>query len=79
MGDLLKPWHLMVLAIIGLPVIAVLWLIPLWFICKKAGFSPWLTLLNCIPFGTTFLLYLLAFADWRRTSNPRPSPQQPVS
>jgi len=79
MGDLLMPLHLIVLAVIALPIIAILRLIPLWFICKKAGFSPWLTLLNCIPFGTTFLLYLLAFADWRRTADPRPTPKQPVS
>lgn len=38
--------------------------VPMWFVCRKAGFSPWLTLLNCIPFGTPVLLYLLAFADW---------------
>jgi hypothetical protein len=37
--------------------------IPFWFICKKAGFSPWLTLLNIVPFGlgTLVLVYLLAF------------------
>ena len=26
-------------------------IIPFWFICKKAGFSPWLSLLNIIPHG----------------------------
>ena len=80
MGDLLQPWHLLVLAVIGIPIIAVLWLIPLWFICRKAGFSPWLTLLNCIPFGTTLLLYLLAFADWKHVRDDRRSPSsQPVA
>jgi hypothetical protein len=39
--------------------------IPFWFICKKAGFSPWLSLLNIIPFGNLVLIYVLAFADWK--------------
>jgi hypothetical protein len=65
MGDLLQPWHLIVLSVIGLPFFAILWVLPLWFICKKAGYSPWLTLLNCIPCGTTVLLFLLAFGDWK--------------
>jgi hypothetical protein len=41
-------------------------LIPLWFICKKAGFSPWLSLLCLIPsLGILILLYVLAFSDWK--------------
>jgi hypothetical protein len=40
-------------------------LIPTWFICKKAGFSPWLSLLTLIPFGGLILLYVLAFAEWK--------------
>jgi len=40
-------------------------LIPFWFICKKAGFSPWLTLLNIIPLGNLVLIYVLAFAEWK--------------
>ena len=41
-------------------------IIPSWFICKKAGFSPWLSLLCLIPsLGTLVLLYILAFADWK--------------
>ncbi len=50
-----------ILMIIGLAVI----IIPFWFICKKAGFSPWLSLLNIVPFGTLILVYILAFADWK--------------
>lgn len=48
----------------------ILVLIPFWFICKKAGFTPWLSLLNFVPFGTLILLYVLAFAEWK------PQPQQ---
>ncbi len=40
-------------------------LIPTWFICKKAGFSPWLSLLCLIPLGGLILLYVLAFAEWK--------------
>lgn len=40
-------------------------LIPLWFICKKAGFTPWLSLLIFIPLGNLVLLYVLAFAEWK--------------
>lgn len=43
-------------------------MVPSWFICKKAGFSPWLSLLCLIPsLGTLVLLYILAFADWKVT------------
>jgi glycopeptide antibiotics resistance protein len=38
---------------------------PFWFILKKAGFSPWLSLINIIPFGTLVLLYILAFGEWK--------------
>lgn len=62
MGYLLE--HLLALFLIAIPFLLVFWILPLWFICKKAGFSPWLTLLNCIPLGNTVLLYLIAFADW---------------
>jgi hypothetical protein len=61
-------------------------IVPLWFICKKAGFSPWLSLLIIIPFGGLVLLYVLAFAEWKvvpaphlafQTPLPPPPPQQP--
>jgi hypothetical protein len=40
-------------------------IVPCWFICKKAGFSPWLSLINVIPLGNLILLYVLAFAEWK--------------
>lgn len=46
-------------------VIAIL-IVPCWLICKKAGFSPWLSLLCIVPsLGTLVLLYILAFAEWK--------------
>ena len=58
-------------------------IIPFWFICKKAGFSPWLSLLNIVPMGNLVLLYVLAFAQWKVVpvppmGYPPPYPQPPL-
>ena len=58
-------------------------IIPFWFICKKAGFSPWLSLLNLVPLGNLILLYVLAFAQWKvvpapQLGYPPPYPQPPL-
>jgi hypothetical protein len=47
--------------IVGLTIV----IVPFWFICKKAGFSPWLSLLNIVPAGNLILIYVLAFAEWK--------------
>jgi hypothetical protein len=55
--------------------------IPTWFICKKAGFSPWLSLLNIVPIGGLVLLYMLAFAEWKVAPVPQQAylpPQPPL-
>ena len=62
-------------------------IVPMWFICKKAGFSPWLSLLCLIPsLGLLVLLYVLAFADWKVTpaappqlGYPYPPPPPPLA
>ena len=55
--------------LIAVPIIIVVFyaiiIVPFWFICKKAGFSPWLSLLWIVPFGALVLLYVLAFAEWK--------------
>jgi hypothetical protein len=49
-----------------------IFMVPCWFILKKAGFSPWLSLLCLIPsLGTLVLLYVLAFSEWK----VQPAPQ----
>lgn len=61
-------------------------IVPFWFICKKAGFSPWLSLLNIVPLGAVILWYVLAFSDWKVVPAPQMSwappapypPQPPV-
>ncbi len=56
-------------------------IMPFWFICKKAGFSPWLSLLNIIPLGNLILIYVLAFSQWKVAPAPwlrwAPQPQPP--
>lgn len=51
-------------------VFLVIFIVPFWFICKKAGFSPWLSLLNIVPLGSLVLLYILAFAEWSTVRLP---------
>jgi hypothetical protein len=55
---------------IGLIFLAIV-LVPLWQICKKVGFTPWLCLLIVIPFGGLILLYVLAFAQWKVAPLPQ--------
>lgn len=48
-------------AIIG----SILFVIPLWKICKRAGFHPALSLLACVPLvGILIVGAILAFAEW---------------
>jgi len=63
MGDLFQPWHLIVLSFL-FSFYFVLFVLPFWFICKKAGFTPWLCFLSIIPLGAIILLFILAFAEW---------------
>jgi hypothetical protein len=80
--------HIVVAAMAILPIIILVCLaiviIPFWFICKKAGFSPWLSLLCLFPsLGILVLLYVLAFAEWKvapvpQLGYPPPYPQPPL-
>jgi hypothetical protein len=53
-------------------------ILPFWFICKKACFSPWLSLLNIVPMGNLILIYVLAFADWKVIPAPQAFWQPPL-
>jgi hypothetical protein len=54
-------------------VFAAVMIIPYWFIWKKAGFSPWLSLLMFIPLVNLVMLYVLAFSQWKVVPAPQPS------
>jgi hypothetical protein len=51
-------------------VFAALVVLPFWFIFKKAGHSPWLSLLMLLPIVNIAMLYFLAFAEWPRLRRP---------
>ena len=38
---------------------------PYWMIFKKAGFSPWLSLLMYIPLVNIVVLYVVGFSNWK--------------
>jgi RsiW-degrading membrane proteinase PrsW (M82 family) len=69
---------LFILPIIILVAIAIV-MVPFWFILKKAGYTPWLSLLCLMPsLGTLVLLYVLAFSEWKVVPAPQPAyPPQP--
>jgi len=68
---------LLMIPVIILIVVAIL-IIPCWFICKKAGLSPWLSLLCLFPsLGLLVLLYILAFAEWKVAPAPQAGWTQP--
>jgi len=64
MGDLLQPWHLIVLAFVG-SLLSAFVLPPYWMIFKKAGFSPWLSLLTLVPLAKFIVIYVVAFSEWK--------------
>lgn len=57
-------------------VVMVIVIIPYWFIWKKAGFSPWLSLLMFVPFLNIIMPYVLAFSEWKVVPINQARPQQ---
>jgi hypothetical protein len=81
--DIARAQHLAMVFLAVLPFLILIGLaiviIPSWFICKKAGFSPWLSFLCLVPtFGLLVLLYVLAFADWKVSPVPQLAYMPPV-
>jgi hypothetical protein len=52
-------WQLLIILIYLLAVVT-----PFWKIFKKAGYSPWLSLLILVPLVNLVMIYFLAFASW---------------
>jgi hypothetical protein len=46
-------------------IMTAIYIIPFWFIFKKAGFSPWLCILLILPLVNIVMLYVLAFSEWK--------------
>jgi hypothetical protein len=63
MGNLGMPELVLILTVIGI-VGTVFVVVPYWFIFRKAGFHPALSLLMIIPFAGIIMRFFLAFADW---------------
>lgn len=43
---------------------AVVLVVPFWFIFSKAGYSKWLSIFMVVPLVNVVLLYFLAFSKW---------------
>jgi hypothetical protein len=52
------------LSLVYLLVYLVITLPPCWKIVRKAGYSPWLSLLVLVPLINVVMLWCFAFADW---------------
>ena len=67
-GPSIDPNHLVAIIIpmifLGL-ILSVAMVIPYWLIFKKAGFSPWLSILMFVPLANIIILYVIAFSPWR--------------
>jgi hypothetical protein len=50
-------------------IVAVVVILPFWFIFSKAGYSKWLSLLMVVPLVNVILLYFLAFSQWPSREN----------
>jgi hypothetical protein len=59
MSPSISLWELVVLIIAAVVIV-----LPMWRICKKAGYPGWLGVLTVIPLLNLGLLYFLAFATW---------------
>jgi hypothetical protein len=75
MGPIGMPELIMILIVAIM--MALVGVLPFWFICKKAGLSPWLSLIMIIPFGALVLPFVIAFIEWPalrgdRSVLPRP-------
>lgn len=65
MGDLFQPFHLLILFFI-LFIVSPLMILPYWYIFKKAGFTPMLSVLMIFPPPINLLVvYYVAFSPWK--------------
>ena len=62
-GNVGMPELVLIIAL-GAVLGALLTVVPYWFILKKAGFHPALSLLTMIPLGSVVMRFFLAFGEW---------------
>jgi hypothetical protein len=65
-----SPFHIVMLATVGTllltPLWSILFVIPLWSIARRVGWSPWWSLFVLVPIANLVFLWLLAFRSWPR-------------
>ncbi len=61
----INPAALMAILVPFFIIVTAIVLIPYWVIFRKAGFTPWLSLLMFVPLGNIIMLYVLAFSQWK--------------
>lgn len=66
--------------LLGMLVVGLLVVFPLWRICTRVGFPGWLSLAALLPFANLLLLYFIAFSQWpvERRSRTKPSEATPI-
>jgi hypothetical protein len=68
MGELLVPSHLLLLFLVA-PIALLVTIPPYWMIFKKAGFSPWLSILALLPLVKWIVLWIVGFSEWKQGAN----------
>ena len=69
MGDVLVPSHLLLLFFVVLPIALLITIPPYWMIFKKAGFSPWLSILTLVPLVKWIVLWIVGFSQWKSSAD----------
>lgn len=67
MREFFQPFHLIIVLLI-----VPLFIIPFWYIFKKAGFAPALSLLMIVPLANLLILYYVAFSHWKTRPQTEP-------
>jgi hypothetical protein len=50
-------------------IFAAIVVVPFWRLCKRIGYSPWLSLLVVVPLVNIAFVYFLAFSEWPSKSS----------
>lgn len=67
--------ELLVIILVILVFVVLFTLVPYWFIFRKAGFHPALSLLMIVPIVSVAMLFFLAFSDWPALKKANGTPE----